>query len=1026
MPKYSPVELASALGLFAPTEEQAAVIAAPPGPLVVIAGAGAGKTETMAARVVWLVANGYASPGEVLGLTFTRKAAGQLLRRVRTRLARLAGTGIVPGGLDSADDPATVSTYHAFAGTLLREHGLLLPIEPSTRLLSETEMWQLAFRVVTEHPVALNTDKTPAAVTSMVLRLAGAMAEHLVDTEQLTDTHVELERLVHTLPAGPYQRDRGPSQWLLRMLATQTERTELVPLIDALHKRMHAEKVMDFGTQMASAARLASTFPQVGEQLRQRFRVVLLDEYQDTGHAQRIALSSLFGGGVDDELALTAVGDPIQSIYGWRGASATNLPRFTTDFPRSDGSPAPTLELRTSWRNPPTALYLANAVSAEARRRSVAVQALRPRPGAEPGTIRCALLADVEAERDWVADHIARRYQDARGAGESVPTAAVLVRRNADAAPMADALSARGVPVEVVGLAGLLAVTEVADVVAMLRLVAEPGAGTAAMRVLTGPRWRLGGRDIAALWRRAVDLDDTGGPRDRASADEVVAQAAPDADTACLADAISDPGPADGYSPQGYRRITALGHELTGLRSHLGHTLPELVAEVRRVLGVDAEARAARPPSAGWSRYRTPRRVRRRRRRLCRRAAGSGGDRPARFPRRRDGGGERAGRCGGAPPPRSEGGITVAHDRVQILTVHAAKGLEWQVVAVPHLSGRVFPSTASMRTWLTDAADLPPLLRGDRATMGAHGVPVLDTSDVNDRKQLSDKISEHTRQLDQRRVDEERRLLYVALTRAEDTLLLSGHHWGASESKPRGPSEFLCELKDVIDGSAAAGEPCGVVEQWAPAPADGDPNPLRDKRRRGGLARRSGGCATRRRRARGSAGAVRRWRATLDGPRRRRRLGRRRRCATRRARAGGRPTDRDTADRSCRSAAWWTSTATLTRRCARLNRRLPIRPDPHALLGTAFHDWVQRFYGAERLFDLDDLPGAVDGQLAAATPTAWQSCRPRSPIVVGGPHSRRRRGAVRHGDRRHRGAWPHRRGVRRRRRRRHRRRLEDR
>ncbi|EUA40798.1 uvrD/REP helicase N-terminal domain protein [Mycobacterium avium subsp. avium 2285 (R)] len=92
--RYSPRELACALGLFPPTEEQAAVIAAPPGPLVVIAGAGAGKTETMAARVVWLIANGYAHPGQVLGLTFTRKAAGQLLRRVRSRLARLAGVGL--------------------------------------------------------------------------------------------------------------------------------------------------------------------------------------------------------------------------------------------------------------------------------------------------------------------------------------------------------------------------------------------------------------------------------------------------------------------------------------------------------------------------------------------------------------------------------------------------------------------------------------------------------------------------------------------------------------------------------------------------------------------------------------------------------------------------------------------------------------------------------------------------------------------------------------------------------------------
>ena len=221
--RYSPSELASALGLFEPTAEQAAVIAAPPGPLVVIAGAGAGKTETMAARVVWLVANGYAEPGQVLGLTFTRKAAGQLLRRVRSRLARLAGTGLVVDSQPAlpVDEPGgapVVGTYHAFAGQLLREYGLLstgvgqhAPIEPDTRLLGETELWQLAFDVVNAYSGELRTEKNPAAVTAMVLRLSGQLAEHLVDTDELRDTHVELERLVHTLPAGPYQRDRGPS-----------------------------------------------------------------------------------------------------------------------------------------------------------------------------------------------------------------------------------------------------------------------------------------------------------------------------------------------------------------------------------------------------------------------------------------------------------------------------------------------------------------------------------------------------------------------------------------------------------------------------------------------------------------------------------------------------------------------------------------------------------------------------------------------------------------------------------------------
>jgi DNA helicase-2/ATP-dependent DNA helicase PcrA len=986
-PRYGPAELADALGLPAPTEEQAAVIAAPPGPLVVIAGAGAGKTETMAARVVWLVANGYAEPGQVLGLTFTRKAAAQLLRRVRSRLSRLAGAGLGVGaqpacGGESVDaEPATVGTYHAFAGTLLRDHGLLLPLEPDTRLLSETELWQLAFRVVSDYPGDLDTDKSPAAVTSMVLRLSSALAEHLVDTAALRDTHVELERLVHTLPAAPYQRAGGPSQWLLRMLAVQHERGQLVPLVDALHARMRLEKVMDFGQQMAAAARLAMSRPEVGEQLRQRFRVVLLDEYQDTGHAQRIALSSLFGGGVDDELALTAVGDPIQSIYGWRGASATNLPRFATDFPRADGSPAPTLELLTSWRNPPRALHLANAVSAEARRRSVAVNTLRARRGAPAGTVRCALLDNVRSERDWVAEALARRYHEAKSVGVAPPSAAVLVRRHVDAAPIADALAARGVPVEVVGLAGLLGVPEVADVVAMLRLVADPTAGSAAMRVLTGPRWRLGGRDIAALWRRAKEFEEE---EAAPSLEQIAARAAPDADTACLADAICDPGPANGYSDEGYRRIVALGRELTALRSRLGFPLPDLVAEVRRVLGIDVEARAARAVDAGWS--------------GCEHLDAFA-DEVAAYADRH---------CASVTGFLSyldaaaivENGlapadVTVSRERVQVMTVHAAKGLEWQIVAVPHLSGRVFPSTASTRTWLTDAADLPPLLRGDRCADGVHGVPVLDTSAVTNRKQLSDAISQHRRKLEQRRVDEERRLLYVAITRAEEALLLSGHHWGPSAAKPSGPSDFLIELKNIIEASvdvaasaapgAADGEPCGVIEHWAPAPADGDRNPLRDDAveaqwpadplgsRRADVNR---GAALVRAAADTAAPSndPEGWAADVDA------------LLAERAQSEAVPSTRLPGEISVSTLVGMGRDPVGA--AARLIRRLPVRPDRNALLGTAFHEWVQRFYRGERLFDLDDLPGAVDdasvddrlAELQAAfTASRWAS---RTPVDV--------------------------------------------
>ena len=318
----------------------------------------------------------------------------------------------------------------------------------------------------------------------------------------------------------------------------------------------------------------------------------------------------------------------------------------------------------------------------------MAVRELLPRPGAQPGTIACALMSDVSIERDWVADRLATVYHDAVRSGAEIPTTAVLVRRNADAGPIADALTVRGVPVEVVGLSGLLSVPEVADVVAMLRLTADPTAGSAAMRVLTGPRWRLGAADVAALWRRAVELDSsTGSTVDRSSTAHIVAAVAPDADSASLADAICHPGHPDRYSAAGHGRIVALCRELTALRALLHHPLPELIAEIRWMLGVDAEVRSAQSVSAGWG----------------------GTEHLDAFA---DVVADFAGR-----PLASVAGLlayldaamdvenglapaelTVAKDRVQILTVHAAKGLEWQVVAVPHLSSRVFPSTGSART----------------------------------------------------------------------------------------------------------------------------------------------------------------------------------------------------------------------------------------------------------------------------------------------------------------------------------------
>src|SRR6516165_10343044 len=324
---YGPAQLARLLRLPEPTPEQAAVIAAPLGPLAVVAGAGSGKSETMAARLVWLVANGMVRPDRVLGLTFTRKAAAEFADRVRSRLERLrrAGTDL-PSTADTEDpfggDPV-IGTYHAYAGRLVADNALREGLEPSMRLITPALSWQLAAQIVAAHDGPMNEIVwTPQTVTAAVLELAGDLAEHLRDAGDVIAVGRWLTAELEALPG----RAPGPVR---KIMETQRAREQLLPLVEWYVAAKAAREVLDHGDQVALAAQIASRHPEVGAAERARFHVVLLDEYQDTSHAQLVLLRSLFGGGHP----VTAVGDPCQSIYGWRGASAENLRRFTVDFP---------------------------------------------------------------------------------------------------------------------------------------------------------------------------------------------------------------------------------------------------------------------------------------------------------------------------------------------------------------------------------------------------------------------------------------------------------------------------------------------------------------------------------------------------------------------------------------------------------------------------------------------------------------------------------------------------------------------
>src|SRR5699024_2254722 len=145
--------------------------------------------------------------------------------------------------------------------------------------------------------------------------------------------------------------------------------------------------VVSFGEQMSFAARVAAANPSIGEIQRQRYRVVMLDEYQDTSHSQRVLLRSLFGGAAHPNLSVTAVGDPMQAIYGWRGATTKNLKSFIQDFPAVENTPAPQDQLTVSWRNPSRVQELAKVVadSIFAGSNPRPVDRLSARPGADEG-----------------------------------------------------------------------------------------------------------------------------------------------------------------------------------------------------------------------------------------------------------------------------------------------------------------------------------------------------------------------------------------------------------------------------------------------------------------------------------------------------------------------------------------------------------------------------------------------------------------------------------------------------------------
>ncbi|GAA3181134.1 UvrD-helicase domain-containing protein [Streptomyces ramulosus] len=804
-PLTDPEQLKELLGIpFTP--EQTACITAPPAPQVIVAGAGSGKTTVMAARVVWLVGTGQVAPEQVLGLTFTNKAAGELADRVRTALhaAGVTTPADDPGDPDGHPGEPRISTYHAFAGTLLKDHGLRIGIEPGAHLLADATRFQLAARVLrtAQGPFPALTTSLPTLVDDL-LALDSELAEHLVTPERLQAYDTELLATLENRPLTNADLRKVPE--------TARARRELTTLVAAYRDAKRRRDLLDFGDQIALSATLATTRPEVGALLRDEFRVVLLDEYQDTSVAQRLLLSGLFGAGSGPHAgpgtghAVTAVGDPCQAIYGWRGASVANLDDFPEHFPFPDGAPARRHSLSENRRSGGRLLDLANTLAAPLRARHTGVEALRPAPGAErDGTVRCALLPTHAEELTWLADHLAHLVATGTPPGEI----AVLCRTATDFARIQGELVDRDLPVEVVGLSGLLHLPEIADLVAVCEVLQDPTANAALVRLLIGPRWRIGPRDLALLGRRARTLvHHTGPPDDPERRLAQAVEGTDPAETLSLADALDTfleaDGPDDGlpFSPEARVRFAYLATELRELRRCTGDPLMDVLHRVLATTGLDVELAASPHALAA-----------RRRETLTTFLDTAAGFAAKQGGAALDGDATLAAFLGFLrTAARHEKGLDSSlpggDNTIKILTAHKSKGLEWDVVAVPGLVAKQFPSQQPRDSWTTRPKVLPHTLRGDAATL-----PDVDTFDARGLKTFKEAMKDH-------QATEELRLGYVTFTRPRSLLLGSGHWWGPQQKRPRGPSAFLEALRTYCE----AGH--GEIETWTDPPEDDAENP---------------------------------------------------------------------------------------------------------------------------------------------------------------------------------------------------------
>ena len=728
-----PTGLDALLGGLNP--EQLRAVTHGDGPLLVVAGAGTGKTQVITRRIAWLIATRRARPTEILALTFTDKAAEEMAVRVDQ---------LVPYGYTDT----AISTFHAFGDSLIRDYALELGLPTDLRVLSRPEVviflreHLFEFQLDVYRPLGDPT-RFLAALATLFSRCKDediSPADYLEHADRVATAAAQVAAEAAFTGDDPSRQESRSPDAVVAAAEHARGQAELARAYATYQTLMAANGCIDFGDQVALALNLVRSSAAARTAIAGRFRHILVDEFQDTNRAQAELVALL----AQTHRNVTVVGDDDQAIYAFRGAAIDNILAFqeryrgarTVVLRRNYRSLAPILDAayRLIRFNDPDRLEVRTGI----------VKRLRPeRVAPAPSPVRLEVFASGSEEADWIAAEIGRRVR----AGAAARDHAVLVRANGHADPILRALNMAGIPWRFSGTSGLYARPEVRLLLAFLRVVADLDSSVDLYALAASEVYALGGQDLTAIvnmarrrnrsvWAVLDELERQPGilrvgPETRATVHKLVADLRGYVD-------VAHERPAGELLYRFLRGSGLLARLVASDMPSAEEALQNIarffeIVRAQSALLVDDRAVFVAPHLATLI---------------------EAGDDPA------------------------TAELDPDADAVVVLTVHKAKGLEFAVVFLPGLVAGRFPSSGRGETL--------PLPVG----LGRGGPPSSAGA-----------------------LAEERRLCYVAMTRARDELIIS-HAADYGGARARRVSPFVLEALDL---PMAAGAPGAGARTSSPA-----------------------------------------------------------------------------------------------------------------------------------------------------------------------------------------------------------------